>query len=98
MIALDHGGQEHARQKSGIKDDFPIGFDRILLSGKRRQPLQNRSHLLNGGLEQLFQLVFIGTLFQKVSDGLLIKDTVFGLTVQKSAVLSGIDAVKQAVM
>ena len=97
-IPLDHGGQEHPCQKPDIKCGLPIRLIVVRLGGQSRQPIQHRGHLPDGVAEQMLQLLLGGNLCQKALSGFVVKDSLLGLAMKKTAVLLGIDTVKQAVM
>ena len=49
-------------------------------------------------MEQALQLLLVSNLRQKALSGFIVKDPLLGLAMKKTAVLLGVDAVKQAVM
>lgn len=97
-VSLDHGGQEHPSQKADIKCGLPIRLIVVRLGGQSRQPIQHRGHLPDGVAEQMLQLLLVSNLRQKALSGFIVKDPLLGLAMKKTAVLLGVDAVKQAVM
>ena len=97
-VSLDHGGQEHPSQKTDIKCGLPIRLIVVRLGGQSRQPIQHRGHLPDGVAEQMLQLLLVSNLRQKALSGFMVKDPLLGLAMKKTAVLLGVDAVKQAVV
>ena len=97
-VSLDHGGQEHPSQKTDIKCGLPIRLIVVRLGGQSRQPIQHGGHLPDGVAEQMLQLLLVSNLRQKALSGFIVKDPLLGLAMKKTAVLLGVDAVKQAVM
>ena len=97
-VSLDHGGQEHPSQKTDIKCGLPIRLIVVRLGGQGRQPIQHGGHLPDGIAEQMLQLLLGGNLCQKTLSGFIVKDPLLGLAMKKTAVLLGVDAVKQAVV
>ena len=97
-IPLDHGGQEHPSQKTDIKCGLPVRLIVVRLGGQSRQPIQHGGHLPDGVAEQMLQLLLVSNLRQKALSGFIVKDPLLGLAMKKTAVLLGVDAVKQAVM
>ena len=97
-IPLDHGGQEHPSQKTDIKCGLPIRLIVIRLGGQGRQPIQHGGHFPDGVAEQMLQLLLVSNLRQKALSGFIVKDPLLGLAMKKTAVLLGVDAVKQAVV
>ena len=89
---------EHPCQKSDIKCGLPIRLIVVHLGGQSRQPIQHGGHLPDGVAEQMLQLLLVSNLRQKALSGFIVKDPLLGLAMKKTAVLLGVDAVKQAVM
>ena len=97
-VSLNHGGQEHPSQKTDIKCGLPVRLIVVRLGGQGRQPIQHGGHLPDGAVEQALQLLLVGNLCQKSPLGFIVKDPLLGLAMKKTAVLLGVDAVKQAVV